>query len=550
MHTPLWRFLIAFGCAVLLTPVARALAQRVGAIDKPDGHRKLHERPVPMFGGVAVYLALVVGLVLTTNGLFTAVDPQARLAAVVLIVAGLVCAIGCVDDIYDLAPRFKLLLQVAASLVVVATGYWVDRVVIFGHPFELGLFGIPLTVCWLVGSINALNLLDGMDGLASVVGLTTAMMMAMIATISGHPHVAMIALVLAGALAGFLVFNLPPASIYLGDSGSMVIGLIVGILGMQGSLKTTATLSLTAPAIIMSIPMFDIVMAIVRRKLSGQPIDAADRGHIHHRLLDRGLSTWQSLCVIGALCLMTGTAATASTIFQNDGLAWITAITLIVLLVITRMFGHYELSLAKVSVAQVLAGWVGRWAAGHRSQGLLAKRSSLAALPFERVWSMLIEEMQRYGVRRLELRLDMPDASGQRLHVWESSAPSAEMETRAATRRSTRSTRLQTVSRGKDRSMRIATKTVAKQSPDVEWAAWSLGIGFPTENSGACRLLVTGPEIEQPEPVDILLLSSQLKLYGQHWALHPESISPSSITLHPDSSQGTQGKLSRIDHAA
>jgi len=550
MHTPLWRFLIAFGCAVALTPVARALAQRLGAIDKPDGHRKLHERPVPMFGGVAVYLALVFGLFLTTDGLFTAVDSHARLAAVILVVAGLVCVIGCVDDLWDLAPRFKLLLQIAASLIVVGTGYWVDRVVVFGHPFELGVLGVPLTICWLVGSINALNLLDGMDGLASVVGLTTAMMMAMIATISGHPHVAMIALVLAGALAGFLVFNLPPASIYLGDSGSMVIGLVVGILGMQGSLKTTATLSLTAPVIIMSIPMLDIVMAIVRRKLSGQPIDEADRGHIHHRLLDRGLNTWQALCVIGALCLMTGTAATASTIFQNDGLAWITAITLIVLLVITRMFGHYELSLVKVSVAQVLAGWVGRWAAAHRSQGLIAKRSSLAALPFEQVWSMLTEELQRYGVQQVELRLDAEETSLERRHVWKSSVQPAETESATSLNGSTTAPRFQAMRRRTDRSKQASTESLEEKSPDVEQTAWSLSIGFPTEKSARCRLLVTGPQTEQPEPVDMLLLSSQLKLYGQHWAMHPESIPPSTLALFPEDTRDSQSDAKRIDHAA
>lgn len=534
MHTPLWRFLIAFGCAVVLTPVARSLALRLGAIDKPDGHRKLHERPVPLFGGVAVYLALVFGLFFTTNGLLTAVDPHARLAAVLLVVAGFVCIIGCVDDLWDLAPRFKLLLQVAASLVVVATGYWVDRLVVFGYPIELGMLGIPLTVCWLVGSINALNLLDGMDGLASVVGLTTAMMMAMIATISGHPHVAMLALVLAGALAGFLVFNLPPASIYLGDSGSMVIGLVVGILGMQGSLKTTATLSLTAPAIIMSIPMLDIVMAIVRRKLSGQPIDAADRGHIHHRLLDRGLSTWQSLCVIGALCLMTGTAATASTIFQNDGLAWITAITLVMLLVITRMFGHYELSLAKVSVAQVLAGWVGRWAAAHRSQGLLAKRSSLASLPFERVWAMLVEEMQRYGVQRLELRFDSEAESENKLHVWQIGQPVPDPSRMGTLRNPAPSPRLQELLREKIIAVHATDQAAEETSSDEKPSAWSLRIGFPTEDAGVCRLVVTGPETEQPEPVDMLLLSSQLKLYGQHWALHPETISPTQGTTSPE----------------
>ncbi len=530
-----------------MTPVARSLAQRFGAIDRPDGHRKLHERPVPLFGGVAVYLALVVGLVLTTSGLAAGIDPQARLANVVLVVAGFVCVIGCIDDLWDLPPRFKLLLQAIASGVVVLSGYWVDRVVVFGYPIEFGWLGVPLTVCWLVGCINALNLLDGMDGLASIVGLTTAMMMAMIATISGHPHVAMIALVLAGALAGFLVFNLPPASIYLGDSGSMVIGLIVGVLGMQGSLKTTATLSLTAPAVIMSIPMLDIGLAVMRRKLSGQPIDRADRGHIHHRLLDRGLSTWQVLCVIGALCLMTGTAATASTIFQSDALAWIIAITLVVLLVITRMFGHYELSLAKVSIAQVLAGWVGRWAAAHRSQGLLNKRTRLEVLPFERVWSMFIEDMRHYGVRRIELRLEQPEPIEMREHLWQTREMAEDYE-RAATplleapAGTVDHRALEHIDQPEDSQRQTTT--------DVPAMPWALNLGFATEEGGACRLAVYGIEDDQPQPVDMLLLSSLLTLYGQHWAVHPETIPQPVLQMYSETSTAPRAAGERMHDAA
>ena len=127
-----------------------------------------------------------------------------------------------------------------------------------------------------------------MDGLASIVGLSTAAMLGVIAASEGHDHVAAMAIVLAASLAGFLIYNLPPASIFLGDSGSMVIGLSVGLLGIQGTLKTSATLAITAPAVVMTLPMFDIVAAIVRRKLTGRRFDAPDRLHIHHRLLDRG----------------------------------------------------------------------------------------------------------------------------------------------------------------------------------------------------------------------------------------------------------------------
>ena len=159
-----------------------------------------------------------------------------------MIAAGFVCFVGCIDDRFDLPSRVKLALQIVSVLPIVLLGYYVDRVVAFGYPIELGWLGIPLTVLWLVGCINALNLIDGMDGLASIVGLSTAAMLGVIAASEGHAHVAAMAIVLAASLAGFLVYNLPPASIFLGDSGSMVIGLTVGVLGMQGSLKTSATL--------------------------------------------------------------------------------------------------------------------------------------------------------------------------------------------------------------------------------------------------------------------------------------------------------------------
>ena len=275
------------------------------------------------------------------------------------------CFFGALDDLWHFASRTKLVLQFLAVLPVVAAGFWIDRIVVFGCPITLGWLGVPLTILWLLGCINALNLIDGMDGLASIVGLSAAAMMSIIAVSMGNNHVAVIAVVLAGALAGFLVYNLPPASIFLGDSGSAVIGLVLGILGIQGAMKTSATLAITAPAVIMTLPMFDVVMAVVRRKLTGRRFDAADRQHIHHRLLDRGLRPWQVLCILGAFCLTTGAAATAATVFRWDALAWITALTLVVLMIRLRLFGHYEFALLKRRSSVRLRGLAARWLAAH-----------------------------------------------------------------------------------------------------------------------------------------------------------------------------------------
>ena len=152
-----------------------------------------------------------------------------------MIAAGFVCFVGSIDDRFNLPSRIKLALQIVSVLPIVLLGYYVDRIVAFGCPIELGWLGIPLTILWLVGCINALNLIDGMDGLASIIGLSTAAMLGVIAANQGHDHVAAMAIVLAASLAGFLIYNLPPASIFLGDSGSMVIGLTVGLLGIQGN---------------------------------------------------------------------------------------------------------------------------------------------------------------------------------------------------------------------------------------------------------------------------------------------------------------------------
>jgi UDP-GlcNAc:undecaprenyl-phosphate GlcNAc-1-phosphate transferase len=355
MNSWLLTFAVAFVTSLFLTAVVRMVARRWKIVDHPDGKRKLHAVPVPLWGGVAVYLALVVGLVVAGHGSLGAGDEQANLSIVLIIAAGIVCVFGSVDDCWALSSRVKLVLQVCSVLPIIALGYYVDRIVAFGYPIELGWIGIPLTVAWLVGCINALNLLDGMDGLASTVGLLTSVMMAIIATSIGNAHVAVIAIVLAGALAGFLIYNLPPASIFLGDSGSMVIGLVLGVLGIQGAMKTSATLAITIPAVIMSLPMFDMLLALVRRKLTGKSFDTADRQHVHHRLLDRGLTQWQALCIIGALCLATGAAATAATIFRTDALAWIMALALLVSAIQLHVFGHHELALVKHAVARKLA---------------------------------------------------------------------------------------------------------------------------------------------------------------------------------------------------
>jgi UDP-GlcNAc:undecaprenyl-phosphate/decaprenyl-phosphate GlcNAc-1-phosphate transferase len=369
MTSLVYIFLAGLAGSAAITPLVRRACLRWGVVDHPDGTRKLHGRPVPLWGGVAVYFALIAALLAARLGSFGVGEDLTELSTAVIAAAGLVCFFGCIDDYYHLPARLKLVLQIASVLPIVTVGYCVESITAFGCVIHLGVAGPALSVLWLVGCINAINLLDGMDGLASMVGLFTSVMMAVLAVGQGNYHVAVVAVALAGALGGFFLHNRPPASIFLGDSGSMVIGLVVGVLGVRSTIKTSAALAITAPLVVMTFPIFDTFLAVVRRKLTGRAFDDADRQHIHHRLLDRGLHPWLVLAIIGVLCLATGIAAIVANLVHREALAWVTAAVLIVLVIRLRLFGNHELALITGVLARGLAGLTrrlrGREPAGH-----------------------------------------------------------------------------------------------------------------------------------------------------------------------------------------
>ncbi len=471
--------LVAFAASLILTALVRAVARHWGIVDSPDGARKLHGHPRPLWGGVAVYGAMVLGLLAVWLGLVPGSPELRELATAWAAAAGCVCFVGSIDDLFDLHPRLKLGLQIVSVLPIVCFGYHVDRIVAFSCPIQLGWLGIPLTVLWLVGCINALNLIDGMDGLASIVGMSAAAMLGGIAASEGHAHVAMMAVILAGALAGFLIYNLPPASIFLGDSGSMVIGLTVGLLGIQGAMKTSATLAITAPAVVMTLPMFDIAAALVRRRLTGRSFDTPDRLHIHHRLLSRGWTPWQVLCTLGALCLTTGAAATAATIFRRDALAWITAVTLVVLLIRLRLFGYEEFAMAKEAIRNRLAKLLARLRGRHATASQPSP-ADLDALSSGEVWELLIRDVPRWRVHQVELTLSHHHRP-RRIRWFSPTAPA---------------------------------------SADCRW---SVAVSLPAARGAECKLRVGSVDAMASRP-NLPALTSLLTTYGKHFAAHAEQM--------------------------
>jgi UDP-GlcNAc:undecaprenyl-phosphate GlcNAc-1-phosphate transferase len=380
----------SFGVCMALTPAVRSLATRVGLVDRPDRFRKLHSRPTPTAGGIAILIsaALTLAVCLAVHTEFRqeveAGDGASKLLT--LLLAGLtICAVGVVDDLRGLRGVHKLVGQTVAVAIVMSSGLVMEHVNFFGWTLDLGPLAMPVTAFWLLAAINSLNLIDGMDGLLTSVGLIILATMGAMAfrglySASAGAYVpawaeAAVAAALVGSLLAFLRFNFPPASIFLGDSGSMLIGLVVGTLALQSSLKGAATVTLSAPLALLALPLFDTAVAIIRRKLTDRSIYATDRGHLHHCLLRRGFSKPGVLLIVSCLCSVTALAAMTSLLLNSEALAILTVAAVFGIMVTTRLFGYVEFVLVKERLKALVRA--GRKPAGQSRQLQVRLQGSL-----------------------------------------------------------------------------------------------------------------------------------------------------------------------------
>ncbi len=309
----------------LFTPQLINIARRVGALDNPDA-RKVHRQVMPRIGGVAIYVgfaASVLWLVPLT-------------AEIKALLAGgtLVMLFGLVDDIWGISPKVKLTGQIAAAVIATAGGI---RVEFITNPFDgmfiLGKLAVPVTIFWIVGVTNALNLIDGLDGLAAGTSAIAAVTITVVALLEGKGVVSLMALVLAVSILGFLKYNFHPAQIFMGDSGSMFLGFTLANLAVMGLTKGATVISLFIPIIILGIPIFDTFFAIARRYLQGKPIFQADKGHLHHRLLDMGLSHKQTvLAIYGVNLTLGGSAVLLALLTTEQSLGILLAIAVLALI--------------------------------------------------------------------------------------------------------------------------------------------------------------------------------------------------------------------------
>jgi UDP-GlcNAc:undecaprenyl-phosphate GlcNAc-1-phosphate transferase len=322
-------FLMACGATYALTPLVRLMAIRCGALDVPNS-RKVHTKPIPRLGGVGLFLAfhltILIWICMVPDAVFATQMLQPRWWFGFLVASTLIVMIGSVDDIKPLGAGLKFIIQVVAALIAIAHGYVIDQI---GLPWngtvQLGLWSVPVTLLWIVGLTNAFNLIDGLDGLAAGVALFSTATLAMISFLNQQVEVALIFTVLAGCLLGFLRHNFHPASIFLGDSGSLFLGFTLAVLSIQVSHKSTAAVSVLVPALAFGLPIADTLLAMLRRFLKkahvveatpagkyrffflrGRSMFEADRNHLHHRLLKLGFSHRNAVLVLyaaSAVCL-------------------------------------------------------------------------------------------------------------------------------------------------------------------------------------------------------------------------------------------------------
>lgn len=291
-----YTFLAALVVTFLLTPLVRRLAVRIGAVDHPDA-RKVHHGLVPRLGGLAIYAGFLVSIAATVG-----FEDMELLG--LCIGATFLIIVGVLDDRYSLPPKVKLLGQIiAAAIFVVIFGVRIDwiQLPVVGFFYIPAFISIPLTIFWIIGFVNTVNLIDGLDGLAAGIALIASTTIAFLSFQMGQWVCAAAMVAMTGAALAFLQYNFNPARIFMGDTGSMFLGYVIAAVSVMGSMKTAAAAVLIVPLIALSVPIMDTLMAIARRKHSGVPVFSPDKRHLHHRLLAKGLTQKEVVLIMYAL---------------------------------------------------------------------------------------------------------------------------------------------------------------------------------------------------------------------------------------------------------
>ena len=314
----MYKYIIPFLAAFILTfiqmPFTIKLAKKKGFLDVPKDERRVHKEPIPVGGGIAMVISVTI---------LTLYYLPINKGLIMTILASLVIALsGLYDDKKDLSPKLKFLFQILAGVLLILGGMKIEFVT---NPFDshdalliLNILSIPVTIFWVCGITNTINLIDGLDGLASGVSMICAISMFFITYRMGRYEVSIVCALVAGACLGFLPFNFNPAKIFMGDTGALYLGFMLSYISISGFLKQAAILMIFVPVLILGVPVFDTAFAMVRRKLSGKSMVEADKGHLHHRLLKMGLNQRQTVVILYSISAIFGVLANLISRFHSS----------------------------------------------------------------------------------------------------------------------------------------------------------------------------------------------------------------------------------------
>lgn len=325
--TTAFALVTCFFISLLLTPLVKRFARWIGATDQPN-HRKVHKKPMARLGGLSIYIAFLAGLLI--------LQPESGYLPYILIGGFIIIVTGFLDDLYELSAKWKLVGQILAAVTVVIGGVQLEFINLpFDGRLELGWLSIPITLLWIIGITNAINLIDGLDGLAAGVSSIVLTTISALAIVQGDIFIVALGIALLGGTLGFLVHNFHPAKIFMGDTGALFLGFMIGVISLLG-FKNVTIFSLVVPVIILAVPISDTLFAIIRRLVNKQPLSAADKSHLHHCLLRLGYSHRQTVLIIYAISAFFGLAAVLFTIST----LWVSLVILLVLLIGIELFAE------------------------------------------------------------------------------------------------------------------------------------------------------------------------------------------------------------------
>lgn len=434
MASILLAFLISMAISLIAMPWFSRKAIRVGLVDNPDRTRKLHLKPIPMVGGLVLFctVSLVVAIIFAITvfeiPLLQKLDGRLatwlgfpadylalrrissfELRQYVGLFTGslLLLIVGLLDDRFGIRGRQKLFGQFLAATVLILFGFKFESVAFLGINVSLNLFSILFIYGWILATINSVNLLDGADGIASTIGIIMSLAMTVMMLSSGHVVDAVVAVSVAGALIGFLRYNFPPASAYLGDTGSMLIGFLLAALAIRCTVKQSALYAFAAPIALLAIPFIDTSAAIIRRRLTGRSIFAVDRGHLHHKLMKQGFSPRASLIWVALLSTMSAAGGVLALVLRQPEYAFLAIACVITVMVMSQIFGLAETNLIAKKAYGLSRSLVVRPRAGA-PQAHVSAIHVQGHLDWNASWERLCAFASEHDIHQLTLDVNAP----------------------------------------------------------------------------------------------------------------------------------------------